>query len=150
MSLSQPHYHRYETYYCKIGDWFFYRLKFALFKLHFSNKHTKVSKQYLPYRIAWFEVLRSENNIFKMHCYFLVMFSVIQIGKWFELTTSLAVLFQANITRTNHIMWTMGTDFKYQYAHTWFRQMDKFIHYVNQVTCLNSKVTLLDYCILAI
>ncbi|KAM0957802.1 hypothetical protein ACFX2C_023172 [Malus domestica] len=38
---------------------------------------------------------------------------------------------QANITRTNHIMWTMGTDFMYQYAHTWFRQMDKLIHYVN-------------------
>lgn len=28
----------------------------------------------------------------------------------------------------------MGTDFKYQYAHTWFRQMDKLIHYVNKVT----------------
>ncbi|KAL8544288.1 hypothetical protein ACS0TY_004722 [Phlomoides rotata] len=42
-----------------------------------------------------------------------------------------AALSQANITRTNHIMWTMGTDFKYQYAHTWFRQMDKLIHYVN-------------------
>ncbi|KAJ6375289.1 hypothetical protein OIU77_000302 [Salix suchowensis] len=39
---------------------------------------------------------------------------------------------QANITRTNHVMWTMGTDFKYQYAHTWYKQMDKFIHYVNQ------------------
>lgn len=43
-----------------------------------------------------------------------------------------AAVKQANITRTNHIMWTMGTDFKYQYAHTWFKQMDKFIHYVNQ------------------
>ncbi|XVF54777.1 hypothetical protein PTKIN_Ptkin05aG0209000 [Pterospermum kingtungense] len=43
-----------------------------------------------------------------------------------------AALSQANVTRTNHVMWTMGTDFKYQYAHTWFRQMDKFIHYVNQ------------------
>ncbi|KAJ4729552.1 Alpha-mannosidase [Melia azedarach] len=42
-----------------------------------------------------------------------------------------AAISQANITRTNHIMWTMGTDFKYQYAHSWFRQMDKFIHYVN-------------------
>ncbi|KAK3039159.1 hypothetical protein RJ639_028905 [Escallonia herrerae] len=38
---------------------------------------------------------------------------------------------QANITRTNHVMWLMGADFKYQYAHTWFRQMDKLIHYVN-------------------
>lgn len=43
-----------------------------------------------------------------------------------------AALSQANITRANHIMWTMGTDFKYQYAHTWFRNMDKLIHYVNQ------------------
>lgn len=42
-----------------------------------------------------------------------------------------AALSQANVTRTNHIMWTMGTDFKYQYAHTWFKQMDKLIHYVN-------------------
>ncbi|XP_048233937.1 probable alpha-mannosidase At5g13980 isoform X2 [Ricinus communis] len=42
-----------------------------------------------------------------------------------------AALSQANITRTNHIMWTMGTDFKFQYAETWFRQMDKLIHYVN-------------------
>lgn len=39
---------------------------------------------------------------------------------------------QANITRTNHIMWTMGTDFMYQYANTWFRQMDKLIHYVKK------------------
>ncbi|QCE14629.1 lysosomal alpha-mannosidase [Vigna unguiculata] len=43
-----------------------------------------------------------------------------------------AAMSQANITRTNHIMWTMGTDFKYQYAQSWFRQLDKFIHYVNQ------------------
>ncbi|GAB2236176.1 hypothetical protein Droror1_Dr00027915 [Drosera rotundifolia] len=43
-----------------------------------------------------------------------------------------AALSQANITRTNHIMFTMGTDFQYQYAHTWFRAMDKLIHYVNK------------------
>ncbi|KAF5186529.1 Alpha-mannosidase [Thalictrum thalictroides] len=43
-----------------------------------------------------------------------------------------AAVSQANITRTNHIMWTMGTDFKYQYAYTWFRNMDKLIHYVNK------------------
>ncbi|XP_048333920.2 probable alpha-mannosidase At5g13980 [Ziziphus jujuba] len=43
-----------------------------------------------------------------------------------------AAIAQANITRTNHILWTMGTDFKYQYAESWFRQLDKFIHYVNQ------------------
>ncbi|KAK4583933.1 hypothetical protein RGQ29_021880 [Quercus rubra] len=40
--------------------------------------------------------------------------------------------FQANVTRTNHIMWTMGDDFRYQYAESWFKQMDKFIHYVNK------------------
>ena len=35
-------------------------------------------------------------------------------------------------------MWTMGKDFNYQYAHTWFRQMDKFLHYVNQVSPLQN------------
>ncbi|KAF9622793.1 hypothetical protein IFM89_034028 [Coptis chinensis] len=43
-----------------------------------------------------------------------------------------AAMTQANITRTNHIMWTMGDDFKYQYAESWFKQMDKLIHYVNK------------------
>nr|XP_043614554.1 alpha-mannosidase At3g26720-like isoform X2 [Erigeron canadensis] len=42
-----------------------------------------------------------------------------------------AAMAQANVTRTNHVMWAMGTDFRYQYALSWFRQMDKFIHYVN-------------------
>ncbi|KAF5961837.1 hypothetical protein HYC85_003046 [Camellia sinensis] len=42
-----------------------------------------------------------------------------------------AAVAQANVTRTNYIMWLMGTDFRYQYANSWFRQMDKFIHYVN-------------------
>lgn len=42
-----------------------------------------------------------------------------------------ATISQANVTRTDHIMWTMGEDFRYQYANSWFRQMDKFIHYVN-------------------
>ncbi|KAJ0743279.1 putative alpha-mannosidase [Helianthus annuus] len=44
----------------------------------------------------------------------------------------IAALSQANITRTNHVMWKMGTDFKYQYAESWFQNMDKFIHYVNK------------------
>ncbi|KAJ8644238.1 hypothetical protein MRB53_005986 [Persea americana] len=43
-----------------------------------------------------------------------------------------AAISQGNITRTNHVMWTMGTDFTYQYANSWFRQMDKLIHYVNE------------------
>ncbi|XP_020217055.1 alpha-mannosidase isoform X1 [Cajanus cajan] len=43
-----------------------------------------------------------------------------------------AAITQANVTRTNHIMWTMGDDFQYQYAETWFKQMDKLIHHVNK------------------
>jgi alpha-mannosidase len=31
----------------------------------------------------------------------------------------------------------MGTDFRYQYAYSWFRQIDKFIHYVNKDGRLN-------------
>ncbi|KAG6518777.1 hypothetical protein ZIOFF_022258 [Zingiber officinale] len=44
-----------------------------------------------------------------------------------------AAMTQANVTRTNHIMWTMGDDFKYQYAEAYFKQMDKLIHYVNKL-----------------
>ncbi|KAH9608357.1 hypothetical protein KSS87_017812 [Heliosperma pusillum] len=47
-------------------------------------------------------------------------------------------LYQANVTRTNHIMWTMGDDFAYQYAETWFKQMDKLIHYVNKDERVNA------------
>ncbi|KAK9948402.1 hypothetical protein M0R45_003981 [Rubus argutus] len=43
-----------------------------------------------------------------------------------------AAITQANVTRTNHIMWTMGGDFEYQYAESWFKEMDKLIHYVNK------------------
>ncbi|KAK3005175.1 hypothetical protein RJ639_016343 [Escallonia herrerae] len=43
-----------------------------------------------------------------------------------------AAMVQANVTRTNHVMWTMGDDFQYQYAESWFKQMDKLLHYVNK------------------
>lgn len=39
---------------------------------------------------------------------------------------------QAKDYRTNHIIWTMGEDFQYESAGTWFKQMDKLIHYVNK------------------
>ncbi|XP_022132720.1 alpha-mannosidase-like [Momordica charantia] len=49
-----------------------------------------------------------------------------------------AALAQASITRTNHIMWKMGGDFQYQYAESWFRQMDKLIHHVRKDGRINA------------
>ncbi|KFK28275.1 hypothetical protein AALP_AA8G495400 [Arabis alpina] len=43
-----------------------------------------------------------------------------------------ASMVYANVSRGNHVMWTMGDDFQYQFAESWFRQMDKLIHYVNK------------------
>jgi alpha-mannosidase len=31
----------------------------------------------------------------------------------------------------NHIMMTMGSDFQYSNANTWFKNLDKLIHYAN-------------------
>eukprot|EP00850_Spirogloea_muscicola_P005017 SM000022S07231 [mRNA] locus=s22:665524:679079:- [translate_table: standard] len=39
---------------------------------------------------------------------------------------------QSSQFRTNHIMWTMGEDFSYSNANTWYKNMDKLIHYVNR------------------
>jgi hypothetical protein len=38
---------------------------------------------------------------------------------------------QGNMTRGEHIMWTMGSDFNYEWAETWFINMDKLIKAVN-------------------
>ena len=40
---------------------------------------------------------------------------------------------QAAAMRSNHIMWAMGEDFAYSNALTWYKNMDKLIHYVNKV-----------------
>eukprot|EP01018_Ginkgo_biloba_P031211 Gb_14161 [translate_table: standard] len=50
-----------------------------------------------------------------------------QINRFVELAEE-----QAKEFRTNHIMWTMGEDFAYENANTWFKQMDKIIHYANK------------------
>jgi len=39
---------------------------------------------------------------------------------------------QAAVYLTNNIMFTMGTDFNYENANTWFKNLDKIIDYVNK------------------
>jgi hypothetical protein len=53
---------------------------------------------------------------------------------------------QSKEFRTNHLMWTMGDDFAYEYANTWFKQMDKLIHYVNLVRDLCIRVINNSFC----
>ncbi|XP_052778477.1 lysosomal alpha-mannosidase-like [Mya arenaria] len=51
---------------------------------------------------------------------------------------------QAKYYKTNHIMMTMGSDFEYQNAHHWYKNLDKLIHYTNKrQTTDNSKINLL-------
>ncbi|XP_022084551.1 lysosomal alpha-mannosidase-like [Acanthaster planci] len=38
---------------------------------------------------------------------------------------------QNSVYGTNHIMFTMGSDFQYSDAHTWYKNLDKLIKYVN-------------------
>ena len=46
---------------------------------------------------------------------------------------------QAKSYQTNHIMLTMGSDFQFENAHRWFKNLDKLIHYVNQVRFFKQK-----------
>eukprot|EP00928_Gymnodinium_smaydae_P071618 TRINITY_DN55154_c0_g1_i1.p1 TRINITY_DN55154_c0_g1~~TRINITY_DN55154_c0_g1_i1.p1 ORF type:complete len:1000 (-),score=187.82 TRINITY_DN55154_c0_g1_i1:255-3206(-) len=41
-------------------------------------------------------------------------------------------LWQANHTRGNNIMWTMGSDFQYEDAASWFVNLDRIIKHVNE------------------
>lgn len=41
------------------------------------------------------------------------------------------VMNEADVYRTNNIMLPMGCDFNYQNANTWYKNLDKLIHYVN-------------------
>eukprot|EP01062_Namystynia_karyoxenos_P008269 TRINITY_DN12907_c0_g1_i1.p1 TRINITY_DN12907_c0_g1~~TRINITY_DN12907_c0_g1_i1.p1 ORF type:complete len:1050 (+),score=264.30 TRINITY_DN12907_c0_g1_i1:83-3151(+) len=38
---------------------------------------------------------------------------------------------QANYTRDNNILLTMGSDYNYRSAHNWFRNLDRLVHHVN-------------------
>ena len=44
---------------------------------------------------------------------------------------------QAKHHKVNHIMLTMGSDFQYMNAHTWFKSMDKLIKYLNKDPQIN-------------
>ena len=45
-----------------------------------------------------------------------------------------AALDQATHYKTNHILMTMGEDFQYENANTWYKNLDKLIKYVNMVS----------------
>lgn len=40
---------------------------------------------------------------------------------------------QAIFYNTSNIMFTMGSDFQYQNANHWYKQLDKLIYYVNKM-----------------
>ncbi|KAL4648547.1 lysosomal alpha-mannosidase [Arapaima gigas] len=50
---------------------------------------------------------------------------------------------QAQMYRTNHIIMTMGSDFQYENANLWYKNMDKLIRYVNAQQSQGSKVNVL-------
>lgn len=50
---------------------------------------------------------------------------------------------QAQHFHSNNIMMTMGSDFQYQNAHTWYKNLDKLIKYVNQQQSNGSNINLL-------
>jgi len=50
---------------------------------------------------------------------------------------------QAKHYSTDHLMVTMGSDFQYQAAHNWYKNLDKLIKYVNERQASGSKVNLL-------
>ncbi|XP_048762590.2 lysosomal alpha-mannosidase-like isoform X2 [Ostrea edulis] len=50
---------------------------------------------------------------------------------------------QAQHFHSNNIMMTMGSDFQYENAHTWYKNLDKLIKYVNQQQSNGSNINLL-------
>ncbi|KAF7652581.1 hypothetical protein LDENG_00095180 [Lucifuga dentata] len=50
---------------------------------------------------------------------------------------------QALVYKTNHIIMTMGSDFQYENANLWYKNLDKLIRYVNAHQANGSKVNVL-------
>nr|XP_033811493.1 lysosomal alpha-mannosidase isoform X2 [Geotrypetes seraphini] len=50
---------------------------------------------------------------------------------------------QAEVYQTNHLIMTMGSDFQYENANLWYKNMDKLIRYVNAQQSNGSKVNVL-------
>uniref|UniRef100_A0AAQ6AC26 Lysosomal alpha-mannosidase n=1 Tax=Amphiprion ocellaris TaxID=80972 RepID=A0AAQ6AC26_AMPOC len=50
---------------------------------------------------------------------------------------------QALVYKTNHIIMTMGSDFQYENANLWYKNLDKLIRYVNGLQSNSSKVNVL-------
>ncbi|KAK2817431.1 hypothetical protein Q5P01_025622 [Channa striata] len=50
---------------------------------------------------------------------------------------------QATVYKTNHIIMTMGSDFQYENANLWYKNLDKLIRYVNAQQANGSKVNVL-------
>uniref|UniRef100_A0AAY5EAP4 Lysosomal alpha-mannosidase n=1 Tax=Electrophorus electricus TaxID=8005 RepID=A0AAY5EAP4_ELEEL len=50
---------------------------------------------------------------------------------------------QAQVYKTNHIVMTMGSDFQYENANLWYKNMDKLIRYVNAQQANGSVVNVL-------
>nr|XP_020473504.1 lysosomal alpha-mannosidase [Monopterus albus] len=50
---------------------------------------------------------------------------------------------QAKVYKTNHIIMTMGSDFQYENANLWYKNLDKLIHYVNAQQTNGSRVNVL-------
>uniref|UniRef100_A0A3P8PCL8 Lysosomal alpha-mannosidase n=1 Tax=Astatotilapia calliptera TaxID=8154 RepID=A0A3P8PCL8_ASTCA len=50
---------------------------------------------------------------------------------------------QSTVYKTNHIIMTMGSDFQYENANLWYKNLDKLIHYVNARQANGNKVNVL-------
>jgi hypothetical protein len=68
------------------------------------------------------------NHLFELHT---TKFDALDITDHVHNIARYLLFFQAFGFATNHIIMTMGSDFQYESANQWFKNMDKLIKYVN-------------------